>query len=370
MNVYFNRQYLNKYINYSKNDIYKFWDYNNIKHNIEDKIYNRYDYIDNLKQFTLNRNLLYTTSNSSGRSFPFYINTNIQSLKNYYVINKILHFYNLEYEDLFFVYIEPDRKLKYDLSYTFFTNHILSKCLSVRYTSLDLLNNLLDIDNIVLISSPSIYDKMIDNNINLDFNIKLCISSLEHLYKKNKIENYFGCKCVDWITCFDGNFSAWQCPYGQYHIDFECAIVENIDEKIILTDLTSPSTIFYRYHNGDMGKINYNKECECGNHSFILEDFYGRETEIFYHPKNNKKIYGMEIYDTLFAGIDIDCFLLQKENKDIIIYFNTEDNIPLRKIRERMNCLFDQYWEIKKIKNVYNIRQSDKKIKMRSLYEI
>ena len=134
-----------------------------------------------------------------------------------------------------------------------------------------------------------------------------------------------------------------RCPKGIYHVDFEiCELYSDEDYRLHLTDYCNRSEAFYNYFNGDLGEVSF-KECCCGRQTNCLDKFIGRETETF--TLGDKKIYGMEIYDTLFPGLAFDDSLLKQDaDGDICFYYNIIDkrklNYNLEKVNEKLTFLF------------------------------
>ena len=216
--------------------------------------------------------------------------------------------------------------------------------------------------NKVIISSPSIYQKIIDENIDLGNNVKLCISTLERLFDKDKYESYFNSRFVDWITCLDGGLSAWKCDHDEYHIDFEfCKVINNNDNKLYLTDLWNEKELFYNYFNGDYGIISH-EDCGCGNNGVLLKKFLGRETEII--EVNGIKRYGMEIYSTLFPDLKFNECILTNGLDGIVFRYYGGDQDDLIKVEERMNYLFHGLFSVKKEERDFFLKYKGKKKKI------
>jgi len=302
----------------------------------------------------------YSTSGTTGQPLSFRLNSEFFIYRNSYIIRKILHHYNISIDDCIFIKISPYRQMQYDIvegSLGFINNYI-----SVRDNMVDEISKEFINKNKIIISSPSIYQKIIDKNINLGNNIKLCISSLERLYDKNKYEDYYNSRFVDWITCLDGGLSAWKCINDEYHIDFEfCKVINNNDNKLYLTDLWNEKELFYNYFNGDYGIVSH-KNCGCGNNGFLLKKFLGRETEII--EVNGIKRYGMEIYSTLFPDLNFNECILTNGSDGIVFRYNGGDKNDLIKVEERMNYLFHGLFSVKKEDRDFFLKYQGKKKKI------
>ena len=285
----------------------------------------------------------FETSGTSGIPLKFGISHSGTSFRNSYILSKILKEFGLEINRSIILYVVPYRLINADLIENLYLSPFQPNFITIResYLSYFLKRNNFNNYNIVLLSSASIYQKIIDNKYKIYS--KLCININGHFYNKEDVKNYFNCQVTDWITCFDGSLSSWNCKYGKYHLDFEVSYAYNDkDNKIILTDYWNKSEIFYNYFNGDLGIINQNEKdniCKCGRFGPYLESFIGRSTETF--NVNNKKIYGMEIYDTLFPGLNFDnCLLEQLPNKNIIFYYENGNEEQIKLAESRLNFLF------------------------------
>lgn len=108
---------------------------------------------------------------------------------------------------------------------------------------------------------------------------------------RNLIENVFGCKVANQYGCIEANSIAYECPYGNMHCMEDNIYVEIVDERgeiisddnvegnIVITTLNSRIMPFIRYKIGDMGIIEKNKKCKCGNCSPILKLTSGRTSD-------------------------------------------------------------------------------------------
>ena len=85
----------------------------------------------------------------------------------------------------------------------------------------------------------------------------------------------FGKKIVSEYGAAEAGIIAFECPYGNMHITMENVIVEEINSKIIVTNLYSYSFPIIRYELGDYIKLS-NKKCKCGREHLIIEEITGR----------------------------------------------------------------------------------------------
>ncbi|MDT8316999.1 MAG: hypothetical protein RQ824_03275 [bacterium] len=103
----------------------------------------------------------------------------------------------------------------------------------------------------------------------------------ENLYdfQRDVIENAFKCRVFEEYCCNDGGACAWECgEHEGLHYVMERAIIEEIDEEMIVTDLWNKAMPFIRYINGD--SVNFSGEiCRCGR-ELPLINVKGRDNDI------------------------------------------------------------------------------------------
>jgi len=133
---------------------------------------------------------------------------------------------------------------------------------------------------------------------------------------------------IDKMRCWDGGFSFFECRYGTKHVNDELAIVESLEDgKIISTDLFNHSQLFYKYWNGDYGKLSM-RECDCGLFGTVLDELQGRQIE-FIVTDNGSLIPGTVLINYIFGITEkwdqnqgLDFYIEQHENKDIDLHFS------------------------------------------------
>lgn len=99
---------------------------------------------------------------------------------------------------------------------------------------------------------------------------------------KNKVEHIFNAKTYSQYGCREVWNIAYECEYGNLHINEENLIVDIVDEndqiitesgkegEVIITNLNNKITPFVKYYLGDYAKIKYDK-CPCGRCTRIIE---------------------------------------------------------------------------------------------------
>jgi len=114
---------------------------------------------------------------------------------------------------------------------------------------------------------------------NISFNnIKLVKGTSEKIfdYYHKTVKAVFGKKMVSEYGAAETGIIAFECPEGNMHITMENVIVEEVDNKILLTNLFSYSLPIIRYELGDYISLNTNKECSCGRAHHIIDEVTGR----------------------------------------------------------------------------------------------
>jgi Coenzyme F390 synthetase len=108
-------------------------------------------------------------------------------------------------------------------------------------------------------------------------------------YARKEIMSTFNCIVANQYGCNEANSIAYECPCGNMHIMESNVYVEILNDskntmdgeegEIYITSLTNYAMPFIRYDIGDIGYIEANKKCECGNNSPILHLTKGRNND-------------------------------------------------------------------------------------------
>ncbi len=120
----------------------------------------------------------------------------------------------------------------------------------------------------------------LDNNVRIEGLISV-IPSSENLYEyqRQTMEKAFGCKVFEEYCCNDGGACAWECEERDgLHYVMERAIIEEVQGKMIVTDLWNLAMPFIRYENGDSVQF-LDKECSCGRQLPLIK-VKGRTNDI------------------------------------------------------------------------------------------
>jgi len=119
--------------------------------------------------------------------------------------------------------------------------------------------------------SSMIYEtaKLINsNNLRKPSNLKMVKGTSEKIYEsyQEEIKKAYGIKMISEYGAAETGIIAFECPYGNMHINMEGVIVEEVNNEIIVTNLQMKSFPIIRYQLGDYIKLapvkrNVNVEC-------------------------------------------------------------------------------------------------------------
>lgn len=179
-------------------------------------------------------------------------------------------------------------------------------------------------------SSIYFMSKWIEEN-KLEVHKPLAIfTTAEKLYlnMREKIKTVFNCNVYDNYGTSDGGVGCYECPeHNGYHIDTERSVLqivdnegnelENVEGKVISTNLYNYSMPLIRYDNGDLGIIS-NDICGCGRRHELLKDIVGRSVEILFTPEG-KNVHGMYLVYILKTCKGIKEYQVIQERLDKIV---------------------------------------------------
>lgn len=155
----------------------------------------------------------------------------------------------------------------------------------------------------------------------------------------------FGKRIVSEYGSAESGIIAFECPYGNMHINMEGVYVEEVDNEIIITNLIARSFPVIRYKLGDYIKLkDPGFECPCGMKHPIIEDVIGRVGKLVYgfketYPsltfyyvfKNLSNIYGLELN-----------YQVSQENKGELIV-KTQQDLPTEHLKLLENELIKYF---------------------------
>jgi phenylacetate-CoA ligase len=158
------------------------------------------------------------------------------------------------------------------------------------------------------------------------YNLKLLKGTSEKIYESYQIEaqKAFGKRIVSEYGSAEGGIIAFECLYGNMHINMETVIVEEVDNEICLTNLVSTSFPIVRYKLGDYIEIDYQVKCQCGMAHPVIKEVTGRVGSLIYGKKHSypslslyyvfknmamdhKLIINYQVVQTVRGSIDVRC---------------------------------------------------------------
>jgi len=168
-------------------------------------------------------------------------------------------------------------------------------------------------------------------------NIKMIKGTSEKIYDyyKPTIYTVYGQNFISEYGAAEAGIIAFECPEGNMHITMENVIVEEIDNKIYVTNLFSYSLPIIRYELGDYIVLDKEMKCKCGREHYIIKEVTGRI---------GKKIYGINsTYPTLTLyyifknialshNIELAYFGKQYKRGELILEIIENKNISSEKI--------------------------------------
>lgn len=118
--------------------------------------------------------------------------------------------------------------------------------------------------------------------------LKMIKGTSEKIFDVYQIEakKAFGKKIVSEYGCAEGGIIAFECNYGNMHINMETVIVESDQNEIILTNLVSKSFPVIRYKLGDYIEVDDKTKCDCGMAHPIIKEVTGRVGKNIYGYNN------------------------------------------------------------------------------------
>lgn len=181
-------------------------------------------------------------------------------------------------------------------------------------------------------------------------NIKLVKGTSEKIYDyyHQSSKNVFGHKIVSEYGATETGIIAFECPLGHMHIAMENVIVEEINNRIVATNLHSHSFPIIRYELGDYILLDNNTQCDCGRAHTILKEVTGRV---------GKKIYGLKSsYPTLTLyyifknialvhGIKLAYFGKQNKKGELTIEVMANSDIDKNRIIDLIHEQSSKYYD-------------------------
>ena len=169
----------------------------------------------------------------------------------------------------------------------------------------------------------SLAQKYKDKGISFN-NIKMVKGTSEKIfdYYQNAVQATFNKKMISEYGAAETGIIAFECPEGKMHIAMENVIVEEVDNKILVTNLFSYSCPIIRYELGDYIRLNCKEKCSCGREHYIIDEVTGRIGELI---EGKVKTYpSLTFYYvfkniSLYKGLELGYYACQSEKGKILL---------------------------------------------------
>jgi len=244
----------------------------NLRNNIE-KIYS--------KKYTKNALIKSETSGSTGDPFIFYRDKDWDAYHRAAIWRGLNQFNVQPYNKNLYLWgfiFTPFQKMKM---------RILDKIQNrYRFFQLDesSIKKKLDLDQFLDVVYISGYSSVIYALAKICSNISLktpCLRLIkgtsEKIYPEYKklVKKVFNVPFVSEYGSAETGIISFTCPYGNDHVIRENVILENVDNRAVVTNLHSYSLPIIRYDLGDYIETSH-RECQCGRTSHIVDEIIGR----------------------------------------------------------------------------------------------
>ncbi len=181
-------------------------------------------------------------------------------------------------------------------------------------------------------------------------NVKMVKATAEKVYDSyhKTVKEVFGRKLTSEYGSAEAGVIAYECPKGNMHIVMENVIIEEIDNKIIVTNLWAYSLPYIRFELGDYVVLDNETKCPCGRSHKIIKEVTGRI---------GRKIYGKEeVYSTINInhtfknlsfkyGIELAYSAKQYEKGKMVFEIIKDESINEDEAREKLIASAYEYFK-------------------------
>ncbi len=181
-------------------------------------------------------------------------------------------------------------------------------------------------------------------------NIKMVKGTAEKVYDSyhKAVKEVFGRKITSEYGSAEAGVIAYECPEGNMHIVMENVIVEEIENKAIITNLWAYSLPFIRFELGDYIVLDNETKCPCGRSHKIIKEVTGRI---------GRKIYGKEgVYSTINInhtfknlsfkyGIELAYSAKQYEKGKMLFEITKDESIDEADAKEKLIASAHEYFK-------------------------
>jgi phenylacetate-CoA ligase len=193
-------------------------------------------------------------------------------------------------------------------------------------------------------------------------NIKMVKGTSEKIYDSYQpvIERVFGKRMISEYGAAETGIIAFECPKGNMHIAMENVIVEEVDKRILVTNLFSYSLPIIRYDLGDYIELDTRSNCACGRSHYILKEVTGRIGDKIRGIRGTyPSLYLYYVFKNISLGyrLNLGYFAKQEEIGHLklnVMYDDINYMLVENYIAEEMTKLFgdDITWSIEFVKKI------------------
>jgi len=166
-------------------------------------------------------------------------------------------------------------------------------------------------------------------NLQHNFKIKMAMGASEKIFDsyQDEVRKAFGIRMINEYGAAEAGIIAFECPEGSMHVNMETNIVQEENNELIITNLTSNSFPVIRYKLGDYVEIDHQTKCKCGREHFIIREILGRTGKVIYGV--NEKYPSLTLYYVfknlaINRKIILNSVAVQKEKGFIEIYIESK----------------------------------------------
>jgi len=140
-------------------------------------------------------------------------------------------------------------------------------------------------------------------------NIKMVKGTSEKIYDayQKPVQDVFGKRLISEYGSAEAGIIAFECPEGKMHIAMENVIVEEVENKILVTNLFSFSLPIIRYDLGDYIELDESATCTCGREHYVIKEVTGRVgTNIQGYENEYPSLYLYYVFKNISLGYGIN----------------------------------------------------------------
>lgn len=161
--------------------------------------------------------------------------------------------------------------------------------------------------------------------------LKMVKGTSEKIYEsyKDDIFEAFGVPIISEYGATESGIIAFECPYGKMHITMEGVLVEEVNHKIVVTNLALYKFPVIRYELGDYIKLaDEDEKCSCGMEHRILDEVTGRIGEaVKGNVSSYPSLYFYYIFKNLSEQHNLKLTYYIEQKKKGALVFNIEEEL-------------------------------------------